>query len=203
MSEKRIAHPAWLSRVASVLFLRQYATVFGSSLRGAGDPDIDYWAGIATQLAGGGWGLLSGGYQGTMSYLSSRHIKAGGHAVGITCFTVPDETPSGCYSEMVAVASPFERLEALLRLADAHIVLPGGIGTLVELTSTIWLQDRVLLPERPLLLLGSDWARWLEWFDTVPAGLRGHRPLRQVVTHVATFEQFEREWSSIANTMRA
>lgn len=188
----------WSDQVVRELERRRYATVFGSSSRGSDDAEIDYWSGVSTVVAESGWGLLSGGYGGTMSCLSEKHIQDGGHAVGIVCAAVSDDTPRQCYSDIVSVSAPFERLEALLRLGSAYLVLPGGIGTQVELASAIWLQDRGFISQRPTLLLGCDWSDWADWFATIPGGLRGRRSLRQVVKHVTDLDHFKREWALIA-----
>jgi predicted Rossmann-fold nucleotide-binding protein len=188
---------SWLSRVRDAVSDRPYATIFGSSVRGAGDPEIDRWTIIATLMAESGWGLLSGGYGGTMSYLSRAHISAGGTAVGVVCAAVPDRTPVDCYSRVISVDTPFQRLEALLRFGRVHVVLSGGIGTLVELACAIWLQDRALIEETPVILVGGQWAEWVKWFETIPAGLKGSRPIRNMVIHAATIAQFRIAWGEV------
>jgi hypothetical protein len=191
LNQDSFSSPAWLSNIAQVLQERPYATIFGSSIRGKGDPEIEYWSTISIHLANQGWGILSGGYQGTMSYLSNLHILNGGHSIGVTCSAVCDPVTEDCFSQLVQLDSPFSRLEALLRLSQVHIVFPGGIGTLVELSSSVWLQDRNMIDKRPLLILGDEWLPWLDWFAKIPNALRGTKPLNSMVMKISTREQFD------------
>jgi len=189
--------PEWLSNITQVLQDRPYATIFGSSVRGEGDPEIEYWSTISVYLAKQDWGILSGGYQGTMSYLSNIHIINGGHSIGITCSAVCDPVTEDCFSQLVRLDSPFNRLEALLRLSQVHIVFPGGIGTLVEFFSSVWLQDRNMIDKRPLLVLGNEWSPWLDLFAKAPNALRGSKPFNSMVMQIFTLEQFDAVWAQL------
>jgi predicted Rossmann-fold nucleotide-binding protein len=57
----------------------------------------------------------------------------------------------------------FSRLHHFMIISDAFVVVPGGIGTLLEL-SLVWqlLQVRKLY-NTPLILVGKMWADLVEW----------------------------------------
>ena len=57
----------------------------------------------------------------------------------------------------------FSRLHHFMIISDAFVVVPGGIGTLLEL-SLVWqlLQVRKLY-NTPLILVGKMWAELVEW----------------------------------------
>ncbi len=57
----------------------------------------------------------------------------------------------------------FSRLHHFMIISDAFVVVPGGIGTLLEM-SLVWqlLQVRKLY-NTPLILVGDMWADLLEW----------------------------------------
>src|SRR4029079_6293504 len=57
----------------------------------------------------------------------------------------------------------FSRLHHFMIASDAFVVVPGGIGTLLE-TSLAWqlLQVRKLY-KTPLILVGKMWAELVEW----------------------------------------
>ena len=57
-----------------------------------------------------------------------------------------------------------ERLQALIEGCDAAIALPGGAGTLAEI-SLMWnLMIVESLPPRPLILIGSGWQSTFDQF---------------------------------------
>lgn len=186
-----------LKKISKKLNNYNLVTIFGSSLRGESDKEIHYWSDITKIIADSNWGLLSGGYEGTMSYLSKKHISEGGYAIGVICSKVPDIAPDDCYNELISVATPFKRLEALLNTGSVYIVFPGGIGTLVELASAIWLQDRKLNPPKSIFLLGEDWKNWCNWFRDIPSGLRGQRDFTQMVTNIKDIDDFKNQWNAV------
>jgi predicted Rossmann-fold nucleotide-binding protein len=49
------------------------------------------------------------------------------------------------------------RLDRLTALADAYIVLAGGIGTLLELALVWNLRLLQIYPDKPIILLGPAW----------------------------------------------
>lgn len=56
------------------------------------------------------------------------------------------------------------RLDEFMRLSQAVIVAPGGIGTLLELMYAWQLVQVHMLPPRPLVLMGREmWGGLLEW----------------------------------------
>ena len=60
----------------------------------------------------------------------------------------------------------FTRLHQFVLTSDAFIVVPGGIGTVLELTM-IWQLIQVRhVQETPLILVGKMWADLVEWART-------------------------------------
>lgn len=94
--------------------------------------------------------------------------EAGGHVVGVTCarFTFRNGANSHC-SEVIEAPTLTARLEELLTRAAAYAVLPGGNGTLTEL-SLVWEHLRKgLVPARPLVVWEDPWRRIV---DALTAG---------------------------------
>jgi predicted Rossmann-fold nucleotide-binding protein len=58
----------------------------------------------------------------------------------------------------------FSRLHHFVLASDAFVVVPGGVGTVLEL-STIWqlLQVQKVRRETPLILIGKMWADFVDW----------------------------------------
>jgi len=111
-------------------------------------------------LAGSGHTVITGGYMGTMEAVSRGASEAGGKVIGVTCQEI--ETWRGAKAnawvqEERKFPSLLSRLEELIRASEAAIALPGGPGTLTEI-SLLWnLLIVESLPPRPLILVGEGW----------------------------------------------
>jgi len=118
------------------------------------------WLGAA--LAQAGFSVATGGYIGTMEAVSKGAAEAGGHVIGVTCEQLEawrGVAPNAWVQEEMRFGTLRERLNHLVALGDAWIALPGGIGTLSEI-SLCWslLQTQEVGP-RPLVLVGEIWQR--------------------------------------------
>ena len=80
--------------------------------------------------------LVYGGSRvGLMGVLADSVLEAGGEVIGV----IPDrlfskETPHNGLTELRIVKSMHERKQVMADLSDGFIALPGGVGTLEELT---------------------------------------------------------------------
>jgi hypothetical protein len=89
-----------------------------------------------------GWGLVyGGGNVGMMGSVAQAVKEAGGHVVGV----IPDfmkerELAYHRADELITVASMRDRKRIMEERADAFLALPGGIGTLEELTEIMTLR---------------------------------------------------------------
>ena len=57
----------------------------------------------------------------------------------------------------------FSRLHHFMIISDAFVVVPGGIGTLLELSLAWQLLQVSRLYNTPLILVGKMWAELVEW----------------------------------------
>jgi uncharacterized protein (TIGR00730 family) len=135
-------------------------TIFGGSQPKPGDPAYEEASLLGRLLAEDGHAVLTGGYIGTMEAVSWGASKAGGHVIGVTCDEIERWRP-GKANEWVAEERRFptlhERLLALIEGCDAAVALPGGPGTLAEI-SLMW--NRMIvgaIAARPLILIGEGW----------------------------------------------
>ncbi|MCS7221157.1 MAG: LOG family protein [Anaerolineae bacterium] len=139
-------------------------TVFGSSRTPAGTPAWRQAYELGRDLAQAGWTIVNGGYGGTMEAVSRGAREAGGYIIGVTCADFDPLPPNPWLNEERRKPSLFARLMEIITLGDAYIALPGGIGTLSEVTLVWSLFQAGSLPSRPLILIGSSWARLVEAF---------------------------------------
>jgi uncharacterized protein (TIGR00730 family) len=131
--------------------------VYCSSSR---DLDPKYYAAgdaIGRGLAERGWGLIyGGGNAGTMGAVARATKAAGGRVVGIIPeFMKERELAFHESDELVTVDSMRERKRIMAERADAFVTLPGGIGTLEEV-SEIMVERGLALHAKPLVLLNQD-----------------------------------------------
>lgn len=134
----------------------QRVAVFGS---GGGAPaDLERARRLGAGLARAGFVVLNGGYGGTMEAAAAGAREAGGRAIGVTCaeFTLrPGPNPH--LDEVFEAPTLFARLERLVREASAYVALPGGNGTLAEISLAWECLRKGLLPARPLVAWRDPW----------------------------------------------
>jgi hypothetical protein len=142
-------------------------TVFGGSQPKPGEPIYQDALRLGKLLAQAGYILLNGGYIGTMEALSRGAAEAGGHVIGVTCDQIEAWRPvkaNPWVTEEWHYGSLQERIFALIKNCDACLALPGGVGTLAEITLTWNLLITHILPPRPLILIGSGWQTTIRKF---------------------------------------
>lgn len=154
-------------------------SVFGSSQPKEGDATYAEAMELGRLLAQRGHIVLTGGYIGTMEAVSRGAQEAGGHVIGVTCEDI--ETwrkvkANAWVMEEIRKRTLIERLHCLIHESDAALALPGGPGTLTEI-SLMWnLMVVESLHRRPLILIGDGWQ---SVFDQFFKGLHAYVPANQ------------------------
>ncbi len=136
--------------------------VFGSSRTQDGSDGYMQACELGKLLVQSGFAICNGGYAGSMEATCRGAAEAGGSTIGLTMEVFGDTDANSYVSHEIRSATLFERLGKFVELADAFIVLKGGIGTLAEVF-TIWnlMQTHSLKP-RPFIFLGEFWPELLE-----------------------------------------
>src|SRR5215212_4137751 len=118
-------------------------------------------------LADRGHTVLTGGYIGVMEAVSRGAREAGGHVIGVTSEDIEAWRPikaNAWVMEELRVKTLMERLHTLIHESDAALALPGGAGTLAEI-SVMWnLMIVESLHRRPLILIGRGWQSTFDQF---------------------------------------
>ena len=142
-------------------------SVFGGSQPKEGDAAYEEARTLGGLLARGGHVVLNGGYIGTMEAVSRGASEAGGHVIGVTCEEIEKWRAVGVnrwVKEEIKKKTLNERLQVLIEECDAAIALPGGPGTLTEI-SLMWnLMIVESLHRRPLILVGDGWQAVFDQF---------------------------------------
>ena len=135
-------------------------TVFGGSQPIEGDAAYAVACELGKLLAEAGHAVLTGGYIGAMEAVSRGASEAGGHVIGVTCEEIENWRKIGAnqwVKEERKKKTLQERLDGLISGCDAAIALPGGPGTLTEIT-LLW--NLMIVESRhriPLILVGDGW----------------------------------------------
>ena len=154
-------------------------SVFGGSQPQPNSPAYEEARLLGELLAQRGHTVLTGGYMGTMEAVSRGAHEAGGHVIGVTCEDIErwrKVGPNAWVKEERRKETLIERLQALIEGWDAAIALPGGVGTLAEI-SIMWnLMTVESIHRRPLILIGSGWQSTLDQFH---ASFKTYMPAHQ------------------------
>jgi uncharacterized protein (TIGR00730 family) len=130
--------------------------VFCGANPGTSSRYVDTAAEAGRVLAAAGARIAYGGaVRGLMGALADGALAAGGTVVGVVPALLPDGDLHRGLAEMHVVPGMSERKDLLIRMSDAFLVLPGGVGTLDELFEVVTL--RLLgAPIGPIVLLDVD-----------------------------------------------
>ncbi len=141
-------------------------TIFGSARI---DPSHWVYAAVrelASDLARLGCTVITGGGPGLMQAANEGVMAAGGEtpsgSVGIRVHLPFEQDVNAFVSEAFEHRTFFSRLHHFVLASDAFVVVPGGVGTLLE-ASMIWQLLQVRQLDSPLILVGRMWRELVDW----------------------------------------
>jgi len=133
-------------------------TIFGTGRAREGDAAFQLAYEVGKLLAQAGFTIANGGYGGTMLAAAKGAADAGGEVIGVTCSAFKNSTANEYVTSEIVTGSLDERLDTLIKLGQAYVVLPGGTGTLLELAKVWELKNKGFLKtDKPIILLGGFW----------------------------------------------
>jgi uncharacterized protein (TIGR00730 family) len=113
---------------------------------------------LGSLLAGAGFTVANGGYGGTMLAAAKGASEAGGKVIGVTCSAFGKTKTNEYTTETIVADSLDERLDTLIKLGQAYVVLPGSTGTLLELAKVWEFKNKGFIDEgKAVILLGDYW----------------------------------------------
>ncbi len=138
-------------------------TLFGTAKTKPGQEIYEIAFELGRELSVAGFTLANGGYGGTMLAAALGARQVGGEVVGVTCSAFGRSGANPYVSREILTHSLPERLEHLIDLGQAYIVLPGGTGTLLELAEVWELKNKRLAGrDKPIIIWQSFWKPLLE-----------------------------------------
>lgn len=109
-------------------------------------------------LAQAGFAVANGGYGGTMLAAAKGAAEVDGKTIGVTCSAFKSSVANEYIGREIVTDSLDERLDTLIKLGQAYVVLPGGTGTLLELAKVWELKNKGFMKQnKPIILVGRFW----------------------------------------------
>jgi uncharacterized protein (TIGR00730 family) len=124
-------------------------------------------------VTGGGPGLMEAANEGAASSRDNgKNGKRRTRSFGLT-IAIPYEKANPYLDSVTAHRTFFSRLHHFVRMSQAFVIFPGGIGTALELMMVWQLLQVGFMTERPVVLMGDMWDGLLDWMrrEMVPRRL--------------------------------
>ena len=145
---------------------RYRVTIFGSARAQPGSFVYDEVRRLARELSamgcdivtGGGPGLMQAANEGASEVITPEKDRS----LGIRIELPFEQEVNPFVDQVFEHRTFFSRLHHFVLVSDAFVVVPGGIGTVLE-TFMIWQLLQVRQVDTPLILVGKMWSELVEW----------------------------------------
>ena len=142
-------------------------SIFGSSRIRRGDPIYEEVKKLSAELARLGVDIVTGGGPGLMEAANAGavegQIESKSRSYGLAIHLPSEEAANPFVDKVFRHRTFFSRLHHFIRLSSAFIVMPGGIGTALELFMVWQLLQVKHMKEHPLILVGTMWPGLIDW----------------------------------------
>ncbi len=144
--------------------IRPAVSIFGSARLTPESPLYQQTAAIARALSDAGFAVISGGGPGAMEAANRGAFAGRSPSVGLN-IELPFEQHGNEFQDIsLRFRHFFARKVAFVKYASAYVVMPGGFGTLDELTEALTLIQTGMGRPIPIILVGSAfWGGLLQW----------------------------------------
>jgi len=141
-------------------------TIYGSARL---KPDSELYSQtekIASLLGKAGFNIMTGGGPGVMEAANKGAHEAGVKSVGLNIKLPQEQTCNEYANRSITFHHFFVRKVMLVKYATAFVIIPGGLGTMDELTEVLTLiQTEKIKPFPVILYSGEYWAGFLAWLE--------------------------------------
>ncbi len=145
-------------------------TIFGSARVKSTHPYYKMADEIAYQLVQHGYGVVTGGGPGIMEAGNRGARRAGGKSVGLNIY-LPHEQKGNPYidpDKLITFDYFFVRKVMFVKYSQGFIVMPGGFGTIDELSEALTLIQTKKIGRFPIVLVGKKfWGGMIDWIKKV------------------------------------
>ena len=140
-------------------------SIFGSSKLTKDNPYYSLAEEIARELSDAGFSIVTGGGPGIMEAANKGAYAGKSQSIGLN-IKLPNEQQANIYQDKsLHFQHFFVRKVMLVKYASAYVILPGGFGTLDELSEIIILLQTNKSQRVPIILVGTSfWEGLITWF---------------------------------------
>ena len=141
--------------------------IFGSARMKEGHPYYALTEIIARKLSDSGFAVVSGGGPGLMEAANKGALEGKSPSVGLNILLPFEKGGNGFQDVSLTFQHFFARKVMFVKSAGAYVVMPGGFGTLDELSEALTLIQTGKIRRIPIILVGSPfWTGLVDWFKT-------------------------------------
>ncbi|WP_203529512.1 TIGR00730 family Rossman fold protein [Pseudodesulfovibrio sp. JC047] len=142
-------------------------SMFGSARVKPEDPLYEKTVELSKALSDAGYSIITGGGPGLMEAGNKGAYDNGGESIGLHIH-LPMEQHNNPYMNIKSEFRYFFiRKLMFIKYALAYVALPGGYGTLDELSEALVLIQTHRIKPFPIVLFGTEfWGGLIDWFKT-------------------------------------
>ena len=139
-------------------------SIYGSARLSPDEPLYSETEEIARRLGEMGFNIITGGGPGIMEAANKGAAQAGVKSIGLN-IDLPIEQACNPYAnKSITFKHFFVRKVMLVKYAIAFVIMPGGLGTMDELTEVLTLMQTHKIRPFPIILYnGKFWKGFLDW----------------------------------------
>ena len=151
--------------------IRPAVSIFGSARTPVDHPYYLLTEQIARLLSDSGFSVISGGGPGIMEAANKGAYFGKSPSIGLN-IQLPREQSGNPYQDISQTFQHFfARKVMFVKFAAAYVVMPGGFGTLDELSEALTLIQTGKIARIPVILVGSRfWAGLVDWIQASLVG---------------------------------
>ncbi|MEO8345135.1 MAG: TIGR00730 family Rossman fold protein [Betaproteobacteria bacterium] len=144
--------------------IRPAVSIFGSARIKTGHAYYETALRISRLLSDAGFSVISGGGPGIMEAANKGAHAGGAPAIGLNIMLPFEQGGNEFQDVSIDFRYFFARKMMFVRFASAYVILPGGFGTLDELSEVLTLVQTGKSRRIPIILVGGEyWSGLLAW----------------------------------------
>lgn len=142
-------------------------SVYGSARLKPEDKLYETTREIAYKLGKMGFSIITGGGPGVMEAANKGAIEADAKSIGLNIELPKEQTVNIYTTRSITFNHFFVRKVMLVKYASAFVIMPGGLGTLDELTEVLTLMQTYKIKPFPIVLFDDNyWKGFLNWLHS-------------------------------------
>jgi len=139
-------------------------TVYGSARLRPDEELYSHAEEIAYLLGKAGFNIMTGGGPGVMEAANKGAARAGVKSVGLNIKLPQEQICNDFATRTITFHHFFVRKVMLVKYATAFIIMPGGLGTLDEVTEVLTLIQTSKIKPFPVILFSTKyWRGFIDW----------------------------------------